>query len=69
VAQKQGRFDEAVSLYRKMLETMPGEGRVHHNLALALWSSGRADEARQAARRSAELGLPLPPQVRAQLGL
>jgi tetratricopeptide (TPR) repeat protein len=42
---QQERYDQAVTMYRTSIAIYPGNFYVHYNLALALWRSGKSNEA------------------------
>ncbi|MDD5302765.1 MAG: tetratricopeptide repeat protein [Elusimicrobia bacterium] len=50
-----GRYDEAISAYRKMLALDPNDAGVYTDLGLALHYSGKADEAVAALKKATAL--------------
>lgn len=52
--QQAGRFDDAVPLYRELLDRQPGDWQSWNNLGNALAASGRTNEAREALQRAVE---------------
>lgn len=53
-----GRHDEAVRLYRRLLRLQPGDAVALRNLGLALQAAGRLEEALPPLRRAADQGAP-----------
>ena len=52
---KQGRFREAIDLYRKALSLDPEDDHLHYNLARVLMEDGREGEARVHVLKALEL--------------
>jgi len=67
VLSQQGRTEEAEKIYRQGLAAHPDSGRLNYNLGILLWGQGRQDEGRKLILRAAELGLQIPPEVRAAI--
>ena len=53
--QEMGQLDEAITLYRAAVQTIPDLGRVHYNLGLALRARGDLNGAIAAYEKAAEL--------------
>jgi predicted O-linked N-acetylglucosamine transferase (SPINDLY family) len=52
---EQGKLDEAVACYRRVLETKPDDAEAYNNLASTFGEQGRLDEAVACARRALQL--------------
>jgi tetratricopeptide (TPR) repeat protein len=52
---KQGRLDEAIASFRRMVELDPGQAHAHASLGIALANKGRLDEAITSYRRAIAL--------------
>jgi len=62
-----GRFTEAVDIYRQVIERRPGMAIAHRHLAFIAWQQGNAAGAIEVLRRAVERGV-TDPRVLAQLG-
>ncbi len=67
IALLEGRFDDAVQLFRQARTQQPESPAIHHGLGLALWRSNDLDEARQSLLRAVELA-PQQPEFLLDLG-
>lgn len=61
------RTREAIREYQQCAERSPGFALAHHNLAVSFWKAGELDNARAHLDRAEELGLPVNPELRAQM--
>jgi Flp pilus assembly protein TadD len=52
IAASEGRWDEAIGHYRKATEVLPRQSSFWHALAMACLTSGKRDDAREAARKA-----------------
>ena len=62
-----GRLGEALRTYRQGLAQQADSADLNYNLGILLWQAGQVAEGQAYVRRAAELGLELPPEVRAAL--
>lgn len=59
-----GRIAEAIGAFRRAIEIEPAHAAAHNNLAVAYYRDGKYELAARHAARAAELGYPVPPELR-----